>query len=85
MTSQETTSYITHLKLGRADTLFSDDATALINATARGSGSHLVTITTCMAQRSKAGSGKPGRTGHSRAPTGAVRLIVCTYPPQNGW
>ena len=33
MTSQETTSYITHhLKLaGRADTLFSDDATALIH------------------------------------------------------
>ena len=38
MTSQETASYITHhLKLaGRADTLFSDDATALIHTTARG-------------------------------------------------
>ena len=38
MTSQETTSYITHhLKLaGRSDTLFSDDATALIHTTARG-------------------------------------------------
>jgi hypothetical protein len=38
MTSQETTSYITHhIKLaGRADTLFSDDATALIHTTARG-------------------------------------------------
>ena len=38
MTSQETTSYVTHhLKLaGRADTLFSDDATALIHTTARG-------------------------------------------------
>jgi type II secretory pathway predicted ATPase ExeA len=38
MTSTETTSYITHhLKLaGRADTLFSDDATALIHVTARG-------------------------------------------------
>jgi type II secretory pathway predicted ATPase ExeA len=38
MTSGETTSYITHhLKLaGRSDTLFSDDATALIHTTARG-------------------------------------------------
>ena len=38
MTSQETASYITHhLKLaGRADTLFSDDAGALIHTTARG-------------------------------------------------
>jgi type II secretory pathway predicted ATPase ExeA len=38
MTSGETTSYLTHhLKLaGRADTLFSDDATALIRTTARG-------------------------------------------------
>jgi type II secretory pathway predicted ATPase ExeA len=38
MTSQETTSYITHhLKLaGRADALFSDDAVALIHTTARG-------------------------------------------------
>ena len=38
MTSQETTSYITHhLKLaGRSDTLFSDDAVALIHTTARG-------------------------------------------------
>ena len=38
MTSQETTSYITHhLKLaGRSDPLFSDDATALIHTTSRG-------------------------------------------------
>jgi type II secretory pathway predicted ATPase ExeA len=38
MTSQETTSYITHhLKLaGRSDPLVSDDATALIHTTARG-------------------------------------------------
>jgi type II secretory pathway predicted ATPase ExeA len=38
MTSQETSSYISHhLKLaGRSDTLFSDDATALIHTTARG-------------------------------------------------
>ncbi|HEY5989299.1 MAG TPA: hypothetical protein VIV12_23400 [Streptosporangiaceae bacterium] len=38
MTSQETASYISHhLKLaGRADTLFSDDAVALIHTTARG-------------------------------------------------
>ncbi len=38
MTSGETASYITHhLKLaGRADALFSDDATALIHTTARG-------------------------------------------------
>jgi hypothetical protein len=38
MTSQETASYITHhLKLaGRADALFSDDATSLIHTTARG-------------------------------------------------
>jgi len=38
MTSTETASYISHhLKLaGRADTLFSDDATALIHVTARG-------------------------------------------------
>ena len=38
MTSTETTSYITHhIKLaGRADTLFSDDAVALIHTTARG-------------------------------------------------
>ncbi len=38
MTSQETASYITHhLKIaGRADTLFSDDAAALIHTTARG-------------------------------------------------
>src|SRR5260370_9939266 len=38
MTSQETSSYITHhLKLaGRADTLFSDDAVALIRTTPRG-------------------------------------------------
>ena len=38
MTSQETSSYITHhLKLaGRADALFSDDATSLIHTTARG-------------------------------------------------
>jgi len=38
MTRQETTSYITHhLKLaGRSDTLFSDDAGALIHTTARG-------------------------------------------------
>ena len=38
MTSQETASYITHhLKLaGRSDTMFSDDATALIHTTARG-------------------------------------------------
>ncbi len=38
MTSAETASYISHhLKLaGRSDTLFSDDATALIHTTARG-------------------------------------------------
>jgi type II secretory pathway predicted ATPase ExeA len=38
MTSTETASYITHhIKLaGRSDTLFSDDATALIHTTARG-------------------------------------------------
>jgi type II secretory pathway predicted ATPase ExeA len=38
MTSTETSSYITHhIKLaGRSDTLFSDDATALIHTTARG-------------------------------------------------
>jgi type II secretory pathway predicted ATPase ExeA len=38
MTSAETTSYITHhIKLaGRSDTLFSDDAAALIHTTARG-------------------------------------------------
>ena len=38
MTSGETSSYITHhLKLaGRADSLFSDDAAALIHTTARG-------------------------------------------------
>ena len=38
MTSQETGSYITHhLELaGRAGTLFSDDATALIHHTSRG-------------------------------------------------
>jgi type II secretory pathway predicted ATPase ExeA len=38
MTSQETTSYITHhIKLaGRSDPLFSDDAAALIHTTARG-------------------------------------------------
>ena len=38
MTSQETSSYISHhLKLaGRSDTLYSDDATALIHTTARG-------------------------------------------------
>ena len=38
MTSGETASYITHhLRLaGRADTLFSDDAVALIHTTARG-------------------------------------------------
>lgn len=38
MTSHETASYITHhLKLaGRSDTMFSDDATALIHTTARG-------------------------------------------------
>ena len=38
MTSQETSSYTTHhLRLaGRSDTLFSDDAVALIHTTARG-------------------------------------------------
>jgi type II secretory pathway predicted ATPase ExeA len=38
MTSTETASYVTHhIKLaGRADTLFSDDAVALIHTTARG-------------------------------------------------
>ena len=38
MTSQETSSYITHhLKLaGRSDPLFSDDAITLIHATGRG-------------------------------------------------
>jgi hypothetical protein len=30
------------------------------------------------------GSGKPGRTGHSRALGGAVRLIVCSNPRKMG-
>ena len=37
MTGEETSSYLRHLGLaGRSDTLFSDDATALIHQTSRG-------------------------------------------------